>query len=188
MRWPLIILISVLLSGCGGGLNCPADPPACCYNQLFGCGTFDLPFGCECSAYGLGSATLASSTKQPKILAATPAYSVSGRWGGKLLEESSSCAGTLPFVSGVAQVRERSGKVRVSISGYGTLRGSMRGRRGFSATGIYELALTGCEAHIALNLKASGVATGDVVANMELYCGSVPICEAQYRGAVKKKP
>lgn len=187
MRRYLIVLALTILAGCGGGLNCPVDPPSCCYNQLFGCGTFDLPFGCECSAYGLGSATLAAS-KQHKILAATPAYSVSGRWAGKLLEESSSCAGTLPFVSGVAQVRERAGKVRVGISGYGTLRGSMRGRRGFSATGIYELALTSCEAHIALNLKASGVATGDVVANMELYCGSVPICEAQYRGTVKKKP
>jgi len=179
--------IFLLFVGCGGGLNCPIDPPSCCYNQLFGCGTFDLPLGCECEDYGLAFARIGFRASPAKQLSSTPSGRMSGIWSGMLEQTSSSCLGAPAEIGGVIKVRERGDKVTVSVPRYGKLRGTKRGRRALKVSKSIKDPLAICSAQVSATLKGSKPGVAAARANVEYGCISGISCTIDYSGTVEKQ-
>lgn len=169
-------LTVVSLSSCGGGLNCPIDPPSCCYDQLFGCGTFDLPFGCTCESYGINSAARASRALQ------TPMNdSINGAWRGVFVREQSSCAGLPETLRGGIGVSGSRRSVRVAVPGYGVLRGT-RYSTGFKASGFFAPFSPLCRGKVQVTFDRNDTTSASVRAAMSYSCGRRSICSARYAG------
>ena len=177
MRLWFIALIVFCLGGCDNGINCPLDPPSCCYDSLFGCGTFDLPQGCSCSQYGLFR-----SFRNQTYGRAITAKSVAGLWQGRLERTFSTCQGAPAVVSGSLNVKERRGKVTVSVPYYGSLRGS-RTRSGFSVSGAYAPLFSLCDISVRASFLAHSRKSGKLVAAVENRCKfTQTACTATYQG------
>jgi hypothetical protein len=172
----LIVLLSQL-AGCGGGLNCPFDPPECCYNQLFGCGPFDLPFGCECSAYGLARSGAVSAAK---------ARSKEGGWLGELTRMASSCPGSPQRVKGYLEIKARRRAISVRVPGYGTLRGIRRGGR-YHVKGSYAPVTPTCSAKVRALFESRSDLAASLTVRVGYGCGGVELCSARYTGTIERR-
>lgn len=176
-----LLICLVLLVGCDGGVDCPLDPPACCYNSLFGCGTFDLPQGCSCSRYGLSR-----SLPRRASLSRTKVVSLGGVWRGTLTKASSSCRNVLSQVRGSYRVTERSGRVVVTIPGMGTLSGR-RTPGGFVATGRYQPIFLLCPMTINATYGAKTQSFGGISVAISRRCSErATSCEMLYRGSSRR--
>lgn len=180
------LALLVLVQGCSQGGLCPLDTPDCCENYLFGCGTFDLPFGCTCEQYGVFSAT-----KTPKVPSAAsskkskPTRSLSGTWRGGLTRNKSTCLGAPANLNGVLFATERNGKLTIVVPGYGTLRGSGNAARGYKLRGAYVPFLSSCKADIQATFLSPRAGSARINAKLTYSCGSRS-CSAEYQGNLKK--
>lgn len=173
--------------GCNGILDCPIDPPSCCYNIFFGCDIFEIPEGCTCSQYGLG---LSSSSLQTKVLSVRPNSQTKkspgfiGNWSGKLKRVSTNCTNTLRTVDGEVRIRKDKQGFRIDIPGYGKLFAEDNHRR-IRAKGVYNVA--SCQAEILASLQSirAGVAKTDV--SFRYLCRKDFQCSAKYNGVINKK-
>ena len=169
-----------MLVGCdSGGLDCPLDPPSCCYNTLFGCGTFDLPDGCSCSQYSFLSA------RRNKLLSTTVSPGVSGLWNVNLKRTSSMCPLLQRNFRTLVRTHERKGLVSVAVPGYGKLRGRMQGK-GYTASDRSTFPLTRCSAEISTKFKSTGTGVGKATAQIKYSCPTGYKCSAQYEGSMRK--
>ena len=182
-----LILSLLLLGGCDSGIDCPLDPPDCCYDVLFGCQLFDMPMGCSCSQYGLGFATSAKTAPRKKALTTTPANRLSGNWSGNLKQSSSSCRGVPKSISGRMHITQRKNKVSIEVPQYGKLRGKVAGRRGFAVVRRYALPIPLCNAFIEADMRSNKPGVGAASAQVNVYCGSEKLCSASYNGALIKQ-
>jgi hypothetical protein len=185
----IVFLFAICLSffGCaGGGGFCPVNIPSCCYDTLFGCGTFDLPSGCSCSDYGymsrVDSNKFLSKNHQKK---STPSNGLSGRWTGILKQKSSTCSSFLKQINGVIQINDSTKRISVKVPGYGTLKGTKR-PKGFKASGSYRPMLSFCNAKIGVNFSSikNGVASTDTSINLS--CLGMKSCTANYKGTLQR--
>lgn len=183
----IVLGAAILLSAGCSGLDCPLDPPNCCYDALFGCELFDLPMGCSCSDYGLGFASSAVLRSPQKKLASTPTARVSGDWTGSLTQLHSTCPNAPRRLSGILRVRERNGSVTVAVPGYGRLIGRSGGRRNFTAKGRYKVPLSSCSADVSTRFTSRRAALGNLSAEVTLTCGSLLSCGAAYSGTIQKR-
>lgn len=174
-------MIILSLASCGGGLNCPIDPPACCSNVLFGCGTFDLPFGCECSQWGFGRSVPPQRLSGP----ITRGADLSGSWRGPLNRTTSSCAGLPRTVRGAVAVTTTGQRVTVAIPGYGNLRGTTRAT-GFSASGALYPFTPLCRADVNTDFTRKNATTNTVRTSLVYTCGRTRVCSAQYVGEMSR--
>ena len=191
-----LIVLVIGIAGCdsgNGSLGCGGSTPSCCYDSLFGCGTFDLPFGCSCSFYGL---YFKEGKALPKALASTT--NLNGTWSGMMKRTASSCPALLPEVVGTAQVRESHGKVTVRASTYGRLTGTAHGK-GYVVSGKYlpsssqsssqslSQSSSMCSAQVRVSFTRRSSYAGIARATINYSCDSKPICSAIYNGALQKK-
>jgi len=179
VRYSLALLFIVVLSGCGGGFNCPFNPPQCCYNVLFGCGPFDIPFGCECSSYGL--ARVAPAKSAMTFAGAT----VDNVWNGTLSRQSSSCPGLPKTLRGKVVVKTTGRRISITVPGYGVLRGQRRGRV-YRATGSYAPFTPTCKGIANVTVNPNGRLRAGIGASMTYSCGAAPLCSARYNGALSR--
>jgi len=171
----LIVLLSQI-AGCGGGLNCPFDPPECCYNQLFGCGPFDLPFGCECSAYGLARSGAVAPAK---------ARSKEGGSLGELTRMASTCPGSPQRVKGNLEIKARRRAISVRVPGYGTFRGIRRGGR-YRVKGSHAPVTPTCPAQVRASIEPRTDSSAAFKVRVGYGCGAVELCSARYVGTVER--
>lgn len=179
LRYLVAIATMCVLSGCGGGFNCPFNPPQCCYNVLFGCGPFDIPFGCECSSYGLARVAPA---KAPAMFAGAKVDNV---WNGELTRRSSSCPGLPKKLRGKVVVKTTARRITVTVPGYGVLRGQRRGRD-YRATGSYAPFTPTCKGKATVTVSPRGRSRAGVSAAMTYGCGERSLCSARYNGALSR--
>ncbi|MFM1847809.1 MAG: hypothetical protein RL417_1283 [Pseudomonadota bacterium] len=177
---PVVIVCLLLLSGCGGGFNCPFNPPQCCYNVLFGCGPFDIPFGCECSSYGL--ARLA-----PKRSPATFAgKQVDNVWSGSISRQRSTCPGLPKTLKGRVVIKTSGRRITVTVPGYGVLRGQRRGRV-YRARGSYAPFTPTCKGEAVVTLNPLAKSRSRVKSAMSYGCGETKLCSARYVGSLERE-
>ena len=169
-----------LLAGCGGGFNCPFNPPQCCYNVLFGCGPFDIPFGCECSSYGLARVAPATA---PATFAGKK---VSDVWSGALSRKRSSCPGIPATLRGRVVIKTTGRRIAVTVPGYGVLRGQRRGRV-YRAKGAYAPFTPTCQGTATVTLAPQAGRRAGIDAVMSYGCGETNLCSARYRGSLAKE-
>ena len=180
MRAGIIVALSVFIIGCDNGVNCPIDPPSCCYNALFGCGTFDLPQGCSCSQYGLFRSYPAANYPRRSAISG----SLSGAWQGQLDLVTSTCQGAPPLISGALNISERSGRITVTVPFYGTLRGA-RTRSGFRVTGEYAPLLSSCKISVRASYASRSKRSGRLVTAVENRCPfTATACSVAYQGTL----
>jgi len=171
----LATITIVTLGGCGG-LGCPLDVPDCCRNVVFGCGPFELPFGCSCSSYGY------SATAGAKITAAS-VFPTQNLWKGSLRQQSSSCLGLEKSIQGNLQLTTSSRRVKITVPGYGVLRGHRRNRE-YRAVGSYKL-FGSCVGRARLKLTAAQQGESFASVAVVYQCGGKSLCSAKYHGALK---
>jgi hypothetical protein len=183
----LVLTISLLSLGCaGGGGFCPINIPSCCYDTLFGCGTFDLPAGCSCSDYGYMSRVDAqkafgSSNKR----SFTSNRGLSGTWSGIIQKENDSCGSFLKKVNGVVRIHQTPRKTSVYVPGFGSLKGA-RQSRGFRASGTYRPFMSSCKANVAVKFTTQKRGIAATQTTVSLACPGVNRCSATYTGTVQK--
>lgn len=176
LRWITLLFCLGHVTGCGGGLNCPFDPPNCCYNQLFGCGPFELPFGCDCASYGL------ARTSPAALGAATPDGAVRA---GDVARVSSSCPGAPKRVRGNLKIHAGRSAITVRVPGYGTLRGVRRGSV-YVARGSYAPVTPTCRARVRATLEPTDRASMRISVRVGYGCGRVELCAARYVGNAER--
>jgi len=180
------LFISLSLVGCNGGLNCPIDTPSCCDNVLFGCGVFDLPFGCSCDQYGRFLSTNVAALKSVSAAKSTPSPGLNGNWSGILRRSSASCSGFLQEARGMLHVTTgKKRTVNVLIPGYGTLKGR-RLTGGYRVSGTYSLPRSSCRANIVAKFKKTRNAAGNISARIFYSCRAYT-CSVKYAGAFQKQ-
>jgi hypothetical protein len=172
--------------GLGGGFNCPFNVPSCCYDSLFGCGTFDLPEGCSCSQYGFYSKENISALQYFSPAPKTASKNLSGTWRGNLKKQSSTCRALPAKVDGIVRIYDNPTSVSVAVPGYGTLRGGKSNTRGFKANGKYSSYFLACRADVSTVFTKSSFSRGTLQANVEYVCGGRVSCTAQYKGTITK--
>ena len=177
----------LFLAGCNNGLDCPIDPPSCCYDALFGCELFDLPMGCSCSQYGFVTANAKQSLTSAASTASQKSPGLSGSWSGVLSQNSSSCPGFLPKVSGLVKVRTQKNSVKITVPGYGTLKGKARTRNRLTASGKYTEPLSSCKAEVTVSIASARAGLGRVGSKVKLDCGRALQCSSQYVGMMQKR-
>lgn len=179
------VLFSSLVS-CGGGFNCPIDPPSCCYNVLFGCGLFDLPGGCSCDDYGLGFRTGLVTRGAASNANAVPG--LAGTWRGTLARQSTTCSYALPKVSGGIKINSRGDSLRLSVPGFGDLFGSrgknVRANRA-ALQGMYRRG--NCLADVRANLSTRRAGLSEARVKVTLACGRADVCRSLYSGVLQKQ-
>ena len=151
----LLTLGAIGCTGGGGGGFCPFNIPSCCYDTLFGCGTFDLPAGCSCSDYGYMARVNTKNLfpSKPATRSLRVKGDMTGTWSGILNQKSKSCLMfTLKQVNGVASIRDQKRSVFVTIPGYGRLTGRKNGKV-TSAMGSYNGKLL-CSSSIAVSITS----------------------------------
>lgn len=170
----LFYITCLVFAGCGGGLNCPLDPPSCCYNNLFGCGTFDLPFGCECSDYGL-SVPEAEAAKNNRIM------SSNNDWSGVFNKTSATCPFFRDQISGTLRIQESKNGAKVMVPGYGTLNGRGNVKTGSTLSGTYTVPTSGCKAKVSGLYKRRQSNSSKMSLKIDYVCG-LSKCTASYQG------
>jgi hypothetical protein len=184
----LCLLLIFTLTGCNSnGLNCPIDPPDCCENVLFGCGTFDIPDGCSCSDYPFLSSKL-HSLKEQKVRVASSA-TLAGMWRVALTKSSSSCSLAPQTAISTVRVRDAKGRFSIVVPGYGTLSGKSRKGSG-EASGTYRIFGPKCTARVSARLATTGAKLnleGTSVMTVNVNCPIQKLqCTAKYAGRVTK--
>ena len=184
-----VFCLAVFLTGCDIAYDCPVDTPDCCYNVLTGCQLFDLPQGCSCSQYGFGLAATGKAAHISQYLSRTSTSKVgfSGSWSGTLRRSSSSCAGSLAKLSGVAIIKDRNGRISANIANYGIVKGK-KTRQGFSASGTYSTLFSGCSALVNISFKSTGTNTADTNTSVIYSCPfAAASCQMRYHGSLRRQ-
>jgi hypothetical protein len=171
-----LVILLLFLSGCGGGLNCPIDPPNCCYNALFGCGPFDLQFGCECADYGLSVPEISYSRVNE----------AAAIWFAKLTQEKSSCLAAPKKISGNLKITESKRSVRIEVPGYGVLHGKGSAKLGYKLSGQYKIPLSTCSAKITGAYKKNSSNRAMLNTVVSYTCLFAPTCQTSYRGMLDR--
>ena len=194
----LLTILSFTMIGCsGGGLSCPFNIPSCCYDALFGCGTFDLPSGCSCSDYGFLSR--ASARKEIVAQQNDPvlkrhlrslsvnqkATNLSGAWSGVFNKQSSTCAGIVKQVNGVVSVKDINNKVSITVPGFGTVSGRKISNRS-NVSGSYRVPFTSCKASVAVRMQQVGSGIVTASSSMTYSCGAAVQCQAVFSGTLQR--
>jgi hypothetical protein len=183
----LIVAFSLFSLGCsGGGGFCPNNIPSCCYDTLFGCGTFDLPAGCSCSDYGYMSRVdvekAFGSSKQRNVRSSS---GLTGTWSGILKKNTDSCGSLLKQINGVVRIHQTPRKTSVYVPGFGSLKGSRRAR-GFRASGSYRPFLSSCKANVTVNFISQKRGIASTQSTVAIACPGTYSCSATYKGTVQK--
>lgn len=195
MRTYIAFLFSMILGffavGCGGGLDCPFDRPACCDNVLFGCSIWDLPQGCSCEDYALRSfagVRLANQVpKPPPVTVSGVLGDASGTWRAT---GSKTVAGACPMMpvtsTSTVLIREQNRKVSMKILGYGTLSGSRIGDV-IRAQGAYKLPGLSCEAFIRAEMVPASALSSPMTVDISWACrNSRQSCQATIKGVARR--
>lgn len=169
-------LLMLTVAGCGGGL-CPIDVPDCCRNVVFGCGPFELPFGCSCSDYGY------PFTTQSKRVVLPAAVAPETVWNGTLKQRNSSCPGLPDVLKGNLQIFTSSRGVQITVPGYGKLYGQRRSNR-YVASGSYS-PFTACIGKTRVKMAASKERKAHTSVAMSYHCNGRRVCSAQYDGELQ---
>lgn len=194
MRKALAIFSAVtlsLLSGCGGGFDCPFERPSCCDNVLFGCSIWDLPQGCSCDDYFLRSfngAKLADQT--PRMSRITPAgvmADTTGTWRATGAKTVRTACPIMPQSStSTILVREQNKKVSMKVLGYTTLSGTRVGDV-VRAQGAYKMAPLKCEAFIKAEMTPNSAVNAPMTVNINWVCkDKKQSCSVTFSGVAKK--
>lgn len=191
-KYFLIVIFSLMIGAIGcdtsseGGF-CPSNIPSCCYDSLFGCGTFELPAGCSCSDYGFMDRVNAK-----KLLQSKPANKIvrakgdlTGVWSGILKQKSNSCSIlNLKQINGVASIRDQKRSVILTIPGYGRLTGRKNGKV-TSASGTYSKNSI-CSSIIDINITSMKDGVASLKSHISTRCAMRPQCEANYNGIIQR--
>lgn len=181
------LLISLTVSGCGGGFNCPFQRPSCCDNVLFGCGPFDMPQGCSCGDFFSNSFRGSYAVKQGQLMRMT-ANTAAGRWRVKLNRTTSNCRSILSTVVSNVTLSQSGSRVTLTAPGIATMRGT-RTNNTINTTGQYTpMLMLGCDAQLSSKMELTAVDKANVTGDVTITCRSRPSnnCSATYRGEAAK--
>ena len=184
-KWHLL-LVTIMMMSCNGGGSCPFERPSCCDNALFGCGPFDLPQGCSCGDYFSrsfsGSALRAHSKSRQRV-----ELSSDGTWRVALERTSGGCSYLDDKVNQTLLIRERNGKVAVSILGITTLRGNRKNREA-KVRGQFRTFLPRCVAEMRGDLSMVSASSLNVSSFVSVTCKEKELsCTASYAGRAKRQ-
>ena len=172
-----LIAVSLIAGACTGGIDCPINPPECCYNVLTGCQLFDMPQGCSCSDYGL-------SYHRVGLALGSSRGALSGQWSGILQRKTASCTWMKSRIMGSIAISDQNGRISARIPGYGTIRGRSNSR-GCTAAGSYRPLLF-CAANVRTNFVSTGSGVGRLDAAVDYSCGGKTRCTAAYSGVMQR--
>jgi hypothetical protein len=181
------LFITLSVSGCGGGFNCPFQRPSCCDNVLFGCGPFDLPQGCSCGDFFSNSFRGKFAVKQGQLMRMSSA-TAAGKWRAKLTRKTSNCRSILSSLVSNVTISQSGSRVTMTAPGIATLRGT-RTNNTINVTGQYTpMLMLGCDAQVASKMDLSANDRASVTGNVRITCRSRPSnnCSASYSGEAMK--
>jgi hypothetical protein len=176
----LVCVSTVALVGCEGG-NCPFQRPACCDDNLFGCGPFDLPTGCSCSDYFSRSFQGVTKSKQATLFTRAD-LSMDGTWRVALTKTSGGCSYLQDSPKATLLVRERSRQVSVKLRGVTTLKGGRYGKR-INARGQYKTLFPRCAAALTSKFSLVDSMNASIDGTVVVSCQNTALsCHASYAG------
>lgn len=189
VRNSLLLLLTILITSCDeptGSGNIFDDPPDCYYDSLFGCGTFDIPFGSSYRSAPVLPRVFSARRKTALTASSFPDYS--GNWSGTLNRQSSSCNFETPAkVTGQFSVQQIKNRVTVTspLSKYRALR--LRGtasKSGLQASTFG--ALSFCSYSARASLASNGSRNGTLSISGKIRCPFQRSCDVSYNGNVTR--
>lgn len=179
-------LCALIFVGCdGSGGNCPWNRPACCDNNLFGCGPFDIPQGCSCGDY-FSRSFQGFPIQQKAIPPRSTLNTMEGTWRVALQKSGGGCSYLNKQSTATLLVRERNQQVSLKMLGFVTLRGNRIGRT-VKPRGQLKVPYPRCTADVTTDINLSSASTGTLTGNVVVSCQNQSLsCSASYRGSLKK--